>query len=135
MDRASNIIYSIQAIIGVLFAIFVGYVAYINSIDGRPDLTPGRILLSGILVMYSVIQIALLYKSHVTKMALFSYPVIYFTFGLYWEYSSGGYIKNWAPATHEDAFNQNIFCLFILVFLAALALLTTFKKGKNTNGA
>ena len=129
----TKLIHSLQASIGIVFGFFVGYVAYTNSIEGRPDLTPGRVILSVLLVGYSISQFIRLGKYRVTLVNLISFPVIYIVFGLFWEFSSRGYIKNWAPATQEAAQLHNIISLLIILALIGLAWLTTFKAKKNGN--
>ena len=128
-----TLIHGLQTSIGIVFGLFVGYVAYANSIEGRPDLMPGRIILSVLLVGYSVAQIVRLAKNRVTLLNLISFPIFYFVFGVFWEYSSRGYIKNWVPATQNVALFHNLVSLLIILALIGLAWLTTFRTKKNGN--
>jgi hypothetical protein len=127
----TKLIHGAQAIIGILFGLFVAYVAYANSIEGRPDLTPVRLILSVILILYSAMQIWVLIKSKISIIHLFAYPIIYIIFGMFWEYAARGYIKNWPPGTHIEATYQNIVCLLIVCFIMFVGLLTTFKRPAN----
>jgi hypothetical protein len=131
MNRNIIVLHGAQAIVGILFGLFVAYVSYANSIEGRPDLTPVRATLSLILIFYSVMQILVLIKRKLSKIQLFTFPVIYTTFSLFWEYAGRGYIKNWAPATQAEATYQNVICMLILWFIVFVALVTTFKKRAN----
>lgn len=57
MKNKFNLFHTIQAVIGVIFAVFIAYCAYDNFRDGRPDLTPGRIMLAITLIVYSISQL------------------------------------------------------------------------------
>ncbi len=127
----TKLVHGAQAVIGILFGLFVAYVAYVNGIEGKPILTPGRVILSVILVLYSAMQIWVLIKSKISKIHLFAYPIIYIIFGMFWEYASRGFVKNWPPGTHVEATYQNIVCLLIVCFIVFVALLTTFKRPAN----
>ena len=124
-----------QATIGCIFGLFVAYVAYANSIEGRPDLTPTRAILAVFLIIFSVSQFWVLLKKHATIIHLLSFPILYVIFGLIWDYASRGYIKNWEPATKNVAIQHNVFWLLILFILVALAILFTYKGRINVQGA
>ena len=132
MNKPFSIFHAFQAAGGIFFGVFVGYVAYANNVEGRPDLTPGRITLSILLILYSGLQFFRLYASKITLVQLLSYPVIYVMFGFFWEYSSRGYIKNWAPATASEASHQNYISLFVLILIAIIGVWATLR---NRSGA
>ena len=127
--------HSLQVILGFLFGLFVAYVAYANSIDGRPDLMPGRVLLAIFLLAYTGMHFVVLLKKQTTKIHLFTYPIIYIAFGLVWEYASRGYIKNWAPATKEIALQNNAIWLLVILSIMALAIVVTIKGQTNAKSA
>lgn len=131
MIRTSNSFHRIQAIIGVIFAVFVAYCAYDNFRDGRPDLTPGRIVLAITLVVYSLSQLWIAARRKVSVTQLLAFPIHYLIFGIVWEYASMGYRKNWAPDTAEEALHANIFFAALIILLVVSAGYLTFRKGKD----
>ncbi|WP_157197848.1 MULTISPECIES: hypothetical protein [Methylomonas] len=131
MNKSYAIIHWAQAIIGIIFGLFVANVSYANSIEGRPDLTPIRAILSIVLILYSVMQIWVLMKNQISKIQIFAFPIIYITFSMFWEYLARGYTKNWSPATQAEATYQNVVCMLILSFIVFAALFTTFKRRAN----
>jgi len=128
-----KLVHGLQTSIGICFGLFAGCVAYANSVEGRPDLMPGRVILSVLLVGYSMAQITRLAKYRVTLVNLMSFPIVYLVFGVFWEYSSRGFIKNRAPATQDAALLDNLVSLLILLVLTGLAWLTTFRTKRNGN--
>lgn len=131
MNRNYVIIHSTTAIFGILFGFFVAYVGYANYIEGRPELMPGRLILSAVLIAYSVLQIQVLIKKHISTVQLLAFPVIYVLFGMCWEYIFRGYIKNWAPAVQTEATQQSIVGILVLCFIMLVALFITFKRSAN----
>lgn len=106
-----------------------------NTIEGRPDLTPIRITLSIILIVYCFLQIYVLLRKHISKLTVFSFPIIYSVFGLYWEYAITGFLKGWAPSTGTEALSQNILCFLFLTIIISMAVFTTLKGSRNVQSA
>jgi hypothetical protein len=131
MNRNYAIIHITTAIVGILFGLFVAYVGYANYIEGKPELMPGRLILSAVLIAYSLLQIRVLIKNNISMVQLLAFPVIYILFGMYWEYIFRGYIKNWAPAVQAEASQQNIVSMLVLCIIIFVALYITFKRSAN----
>jgi hypothetical protein len=105
----------------VIFAVFIAYCAYENFHDGRPDLTPGRVVLAITLTVYSFSQLWVATRGKVRLTQLLAFPIHYFIYGIVWEIASMGYRKNWAPDTAEEAFHANIFFATLIIFLVVSA--------------
>lgn len=131
MNKSYAFIHWVQVLIGIIFGLFVAYVSYANSIEGRPDLTPIRATLSVVLILYSAMQIWVLKKNQISKIQIFAFPIIYIIFSMFWEYAARGYTKGWSPATQAEATYQNVVCMLILSFIVFAALFTTFKRRAN----
>ena len=124
-DKYLRILHSIQLLIGLIFALLVFYVGYSDSI-GRDIDSQGQAIISTFLIIYSLLQIYILFKRKINIFHVLSYPIIYIIFGLYGSWVNMGYVKNWAPHTQAEAIEQNIESLVIVIFIIMIALLTTF---------
>ncbi|WP_044616177.1 hypothetical protein [Gynuella sunshinyii] len=129
--KSTKLLHALQASMGVMFGLYIGYVAFLNSIEGRPDLMPFRMVLSATLLTYSITQLVRLFNNRIIFINVISFPAIYIIFGASGELFSRGFIKNWAPATQSEAVGLNIFSVLIFLLLIAIAGITTFKKDKN----
>ena len=126
MSTLSKKAHRTLAIFGICFGLFVAFTAYESGVEQYPEVTISRYMLAGILVVYSASQFFILFKhrSSLIKIALF--PSVYILFALFWDYSCRGYVKNWAPATPEEAGTQNMVNLAILIAIFVFALASTF---------
>ncbi len=117
-----------QLAIGLFFGCFVAYIAIDNYFEGRPDLTPGRLLVASLLITYSVINIWVYMTNGFFYYKVLLFPLFYVAIGLVTEMWWRGYIKNWAPSSSDEAFSANLFFVIVIISLIGLATLSTFYK-------
>ncbi len=120
-------VYGLQITLGLIFPLFVLFVAFENFDAGKSELAISRLILSIILSIYSLSQISLIIKSTLKFTNMASFAMIYIAFGVVWDIASIGYIKNWAPANTYDANMKNFSLIIVLLLLIFLAVYTTLK--------
>lgn len=128
MKSRLSVAHLTQSTIGLVLGCFVAYVAIANYFEGRPDLTPGRLLLASLLTLYSAINIWVQRTNGFFYFKALLFPFFYVGIGLVIEMWWHGYIKNWAPGTKDEAFSANLFFIVVIISLIGLAALSTFYK-------
>ena len=133
MNKVFTMTHGFQAIVGILFSIFIAYVA-MDNLEQRSALAYGRLFLALTLFVYSASHIFLAIKKSISKVQFFSFLPIYILFGLTFSNYLFGYIKNWAPVTEIEANSENIEAFMVLSLIFVVGIIsTTFKhETKNT---
>ncbi|MCJ8168379.1 hypothetical protein [Atopomonas sediminilitoris] len=121
----------VLACLGIILGITISFIALENYNQGRPDLAPWRFGMSVFLTLYASAQLVTAFKVKITSPHLFIFPTIYIFFAAFWEHSSRGYIKNWAPSPSGEAKIQNLICLTIIIATLIIATRSIIKTHRH----
>lgn len=125
----------IQTSIGAFVAIALAYPQFEYFINDHDDTRVlARAIASLVLLVYSLRQFWLIYKGNIKKNQVNLYLIFYLLLLVLGEIAGVGYIKNWAPATNEEALISNLISFSLLFLVCIAAARVTFKKYPDKKG-
>ena len=133
MNLILKVLYILEAVFGIVFSLFIAFVAWENLSLGMPEIAPARFLLACVLLAYSSWHLKVAIKTSSSIFSIVTFPIIYVVFGIIYEYASRGYLKNWAPASENEALIANLVLGSILVCIVWLAVFLINKNKYRAN--
>lgn len=129
-DKASllNILHFIQAVIGAFVAIAFAYPSWMNCIVDPSTFSKATAITGIILLGYSLCQFWLIHKRSIKIYQVIIYPILYLLIGFSLHLAISGYIKDWAPASSDEALVANLISLVFLCVIFSAATMLTFKN-------
>ena len=110
-----------------MFALLIFYFSF-EHYNSKPSLGVAHFILAVILFLYSIANFLILklWGLYIHKILFF--PIVYISFGIFYEYTALGYIKGWAPLSPEEATAHTTKYAIVISLIIMAGVFSVFYK-------